>query len=229
MNNFAYQIADSAEQANALPNQGYIEIVTDIKPGIPAQQMLQALDQVKCILQEVDGLRQQYFCQFHEANYGGVLIWQSKAQADKFRNSYLGKSLTDKMRLAQPPSIKGELIFTQIRKQEIPDPGKPGVVLFISGLEIGLGIEAALVKIRNRNHLFEAVTGLRQKYYSWDQGSGAYRGIYIFDSEEHLVAFRNSDLRKSTAEAYQLRTPPIINRATLISQLNPVAVDFIDS
>lgn len=55
---------------------------------------------------------------------------------------------------------------------------------------------------------FRALTGLRQKYYLQDQASGEVAGLYLWDSKDAMVAYRESDLRASIAEAYQAEGEP---------------------
>jgi hypothetical protein len=65
-----------------------------------------------------------------------------------------------------------------------------------------------LMKIsKERGERFKEVKGLIQKYYVSDKSSNHVGGVYIFDSKRNLKAFRESDLSKSTAEAYQFLEP----------------------
>lgn len=50
---------------------------------------------------------------------------------------------------------------------------------------------------------FRALTGLQQKYYLHDPVSGEIAGFYLWESEEALQAYRESELRASIAQAYQ--------------------------
>jgi len=47
------------------------------------------------------------------------------------------------------------------------------------------------------------VPGLVQKYYGYEQESGAFCGCYIFDSEESRQAFAQSELAHTIPAAYQ--------------------------
>jgi hypothetical protein len=60
-------------------------------------------------------------------------------------------------------------------------------------------------------HLFEErapryreVPGLLQKYYGYEQESGAFCGCYLFDSEESRQAFRQSELARSIPDVYEV-------------------------
>ena len=50
---------------------------------------------------------------------------------------------------------------------------------------------------------FREVAGLVQKYYGYEQQSGAFCGCYVFDSEESRQAFRESELARTIPAAYQ--------------------------
>ncbi|MHA2386184.1 MAG: YdhR family protein [Candidatus Thorarchaeota archaeon] len=76
--------------------------------------------------------------------------------------------------------------------------------LFKSGLSME-DIEKASESCANQ---YRQVPGLLQKYYVLDEGKGRVGGVFVFDSQESLLAFRESDLAKSTGEAYKFLEPP---------------------
>jgi hypothetical protein len=59
-------------------------------------------------------------------------------------------------------------------------------------------------RMEERRPRFLEVVGLIQKIYSKDTVSGAFSGIYFFESEEALLRFRESDLAKTIASAYEV-------------------------
>jgi hypothetical protein len=61
-------------------------------------------------------------------------------------------------------------------------------------------LERRLVERRPR---FLEVPGLLQKIYGRDGASGAYCGIYFFENEEALAAFRESELAQTIGAAYE--------------------------
>lgn len=61
-------------------------------------------------------------------------------------------------------------------------------------------LERRLVERRPR---FLEVPGLVQKIYGRDGASGAYCGIYFFENEEALAAFRESELAQTIGAAYE--------------------------
>jgi len=61
-------------------------------------------------------------------------------------------------------------------------------------------LERRLIERRPR---FLEVPGLVQKIYGRDETSGDYCGIYFFEDEAALAAFRESDLAQTIAAAYE--------------------------
>ena len=49
---------------------------------------------------------------------------------------------------------------------------------------------------------FKAVPGLTQKVYGRDEATGDVCGIYFFENDEALAAYRGSELAKTIASAY---------------------------
>jgi hypothetical protein len=55
---------------------------------------------------------------------------------------------------------------------------------------------------------FRALTGLQQKYYMEDAETGEVAGLYLWESAEALAEFRESELRATIAESYQVEGDP---------------------
>lgn len=78
-----------------------------------------------------------------------------------------------------------------------------GAVLFVrarSGLE-AKELDGRLLERRPR---FLEVPGLLQKVYGRDPATGAVCGIYFFESQEALAAFRETELAKTIPAAYEV-------------------------
>ena len=78
-----------------------------------------------------------------------------------------------------------------------------GAVLFVrakSGLE-SKELEGRLLERRPR---FLDVPGLLQKIYGRDTATGAVCGIYFFESQAALAAFRETELAESIPSAYEV-------------------------
>ena len=56
---------------------------------------------------------------------------------------------------------------------------------------------------------FREVSGLLQKYYGREVETADTCGIYIFDSESSLQAFRQTELARTIPSAYQVESPRI--------------------
>ena len=73
-----------------------------------------------------------------------------------------------------------------------------------------LSHEQATKILEARAHEFRALAGLQQKYYLQDPATGEYAGLYLWQSTDDFAAFRDSELRASIAEAYQVEGEPRI-------------------
>ncbi len=59
-------------------------------------------------------------------------------------------------------------------------------------------------RLLERRPRFLEVPGLVQKIYGRDESTGAICGIYFFDSQDALADFRESELAKTIATAYEV-------------------------
>jgi heme-degrading monooxygenase HmoA len=84
------------------------------------------------------------------------------------------------------------------------------MILQIVKLKTALSEDDLLTIAHERAPQFRAIPGLVQKYYVRRQGEGEFAGVYLWDSMESLVAFRESDLAKSIPAAYKVLEPPVI-------------------
>ena len=83
------------------------------------------------------------------------------------------------------------------------------IIQFVK-LHSRLSEEELLEVAEERRPQFEALEGLLQKYYVSRGEPGAYGGIYVWDSEASMKAFRESELAGTIAAAYQVTGPPEI-------------------
>ncbi len=100
---------------------------------------------------------------------------------------------------------------------------RPAVMLIVGGLKSRLSRDELERRYRERMPEFRRLTGLLQKYYSYDEATGEWAGIYLWDSEESLERYLESDLRRSIAEAYELTGPPRIRRLPIVAALREPA------
>ena len=99
------------------------------------------------------------------------------------------------------------------------DNPQPTIMLLVRGLKSELPREEMERRYRDRLPQFREVTGLIQKYYSYDESTGEWAGIYLWDSEESLARYLESDLRTSIAEAYELAGAPRVERFPIVHVL----------
>jgi heme-degrading monooxygenase HmoA len=83
----------------------------------------------------------------------------------------------------------------------------PQVVLLVR-FKTSLTLEEVARVAEERAPEFRALEGLQQKYYLQDAATGEYAGLYLWKSPEALAAYRDSALRASIAEAYQVQGEP---------------------
>jgi len=93
------------------------------------------------------------------------------------------------------------------------------MILQFVKLKSALAEELLLAKAKERAPEFEAIPGLLQKYYVKIDNQGNYGGVYIWDSQESLLKFKDSDLAKSIPAAYQVIEAPAIEIMDILFQL----------
>ncbi|MEJ2540940.1 MAG: YdhR family protein [Gemmatimonadota bacterium] len=76
------------------------------------------------------------------------------------------------------------------------------VVLFVR-VASGLDAEELERRVLERRPRFLEVEGLVQKIYGRDPETGDVCGIYFFEDEAALAAFRDSELARTIADAYE--------------------------
>lgn len=64
--------------------------------------------------------------------------------------------------------------------------------------------------MKERAPSFRAFPGLIQKYYGREPETGEFTGIYLWDSEQSLREFRETELARTIPEAYQAVGQPRI-------------------
>ena len=73
-----------------------------------------------------------------------------------------------------------------------------------------LADEEAIRIARERLPEFQKIKGLIQKYYGYEKATGEFTGIYLWDSEESMKAYRESDLARTIPSAYKIEGQPRI-------------------
>jgi len=78
-----------------------------------------------------------------------------------------------------------------------------GAVLFVRA-KSGLEPKQLEQRLLERKPRFLEVPGLLQKIYGQDSATGAVCGIYFFESQAALAAFRETELAKTIPSAYEV-------------------------
>lgn len=76
------------------------------------------------------------------------------------------------------------------------------VILFVR-IKSGLDPQELERRAVERRPRFEEVPGLIQKFYGRDDSTGDVCGVYFFEDQEALAAFRESELAKTIPTAYE--------------------------
>ena len=93
------------------------------------------------------------------------------------------------------------------------------MIIQIIKLKSDLLEEELLRRAKEREPQFRAIPGLLQKYYVKTGQPGQYGGIYVWDSQESLKSYRESDLAASIPEAYEIIEAPNVEILDVLFQL----------
>jgi len=83
----------------------------------------------------------------------------------------------------------------------------------------GLPEEKFLAVAEERAPEFRKLHGLMQKYYVRFPATGEIGGIYVWESEESMKKYRESELARTIASAYQTEGAPDIQIAEVLFPL----------
>lgn len=97
-------------------------------------------------------------------------------------------------------------------------------VLLIVRFKSSLPAEELQRRYKERMPLFRDLPGLLQKFYVYDPASQEWGGVYLWESQEALERYAQSDLRKSIPEVYQIVGTPRIEPLGVIDILRPELV-----
>jgi hypothetical protein len=93
------------------------------------------------------------------------------------------------------------------------------MILQMIKLKSNLAEDELLKRAKEREPQFTAIPGLLQKYYVKTGESGVYGGVYVWDSPEALMSYKESNLAKSIPEAYEITEAPTIENMDILFQL----------
>jgi heme-degrading monooxygenase HmoA len=95
---------------------------------------------------------------------------------------------------------------------------QPTLVLLVK-FKSPLSLEEVNGVIDSRINEFRSLKGLQQKYYLQEPATKEYAGLYLWESKEDFMAFRDSELRATIAKAYKTEGEP---RIEVFSVLKPL-------
>ena len=104
------------------------------------------------------------------------------------------------------------------------DAVQPTIMLIVRGLKSELSSEELERRYKERMPRFREIPGLVQKYYAYDESTGDFAGIYLWDSQESLDRYLESDLKKTIPEAYELTGPPRLEQFRIVDVLRTPGV-----
>ena len=97
---------------------------------------------------------------------------------------------------------------------------QPSSILLVK-FKSRLSFEEVVKVVDSRSDEFRALKGLQQKYYLQDAATQEYAGLYLWESREDFLAYRDSELRATIAKAYQTEGEPRIEVFNVIKALRP--------
>ena len=95
---------------------------------------------------------------------------------------------------------------------------QPSLILLVK-FKSTLSMEEVVKVVDSRIDEFRALKGLQQKYYLQEPATQEYAGLYLWDSKEDFLAYRDSELRATIAQAYQTVGEPRIEVYNVIKPL----------
>ncbi len=81
--------------------------------------------------------------------------------------------------------------------------------------------EAIIAHMDARRPIFREVEGLLQKYYCREPETGAFCGVYLFDTAEHATAFRAGKVMTGIPDALQVEGELRVEQLEFIMALRP--------
>ena len=82
-----------------------------------------------------------------------------------------------------------------------------------------LSLDEVTKVIDSRIDEFKSLKGLQQKYYLQEPTTHEYAGLYLWESKEDFLDFRDSELQSTIAKAYQTEGAPRIEVFDVIKPL----------
>lgn len=82
--------------------------------------------------------------------------------------------------------------------------------MFIQFVKAKSSLSASEVQqvMKERAPQFRAIPGLIQKYYGYEEQTGEFAGIYLWDSEQSMREYQTSELARTIPVAYKATGKP---------------------
>ena len=96
---------------------------------------------------------------------------------------------------------------------------KHPAVLLLVRVRTKLPLDEIMARAEKRMPDFRALPGLLQKYYVHDPETGEFGGLYLWESPDALAEYRESELRKTSAKAYEAEEEPRVELLRVITPL----------
>ena len=95
--------------------------------------------------------------------------------------------------------------------------------MIIQVVKLRSGLADADVRriMEERTSQFRQVPGLLQKYFCREGKTGEYAGIYVWNSEESMLKYRQSELARTTPSVYKLEGQPQVEAFDVLFPLHP--------
>jgi heme-degrading monooxygenase HmoA len=93
------------------------------------------------------------------------------------------------------------------------------MIIQIIKLTSDLSEEELLKVAKKRLPRFKAIPGLIQKYYVKLSHTGQYGGVYVWDSRESMLAYKETELASTIAREYKVSEAPEIETMELMFPL----------
>jgi heme-degrading monooxygenase HmoA len=95
---------------------------------------------------------------------------------------------------------------------------QPSLILLVK-FKSPLSLEEVTKVVDSRIDEFRELKGLQQKYYLQEPSTQEYAGLYLWESKEDFLAYRDSELRTTIAKAYQTENEPRIEVFNVVKLL----------
>ena len=124
-------------------------------------------------------------------------------------------------RLGQPREVRHRFLPIVSANRVSSQREIMGVIVSLVIFRSSLSDDEVLARFEARADRYQSVPGLVEKLYLRYQETGEFGAIYVWDSEESLARFRDSELSQTIPQAYQVDGWPRTEVADVILVVRP--------